>query len=128
MPRWSSVGQRSRGPAGLTGVHSPAMTQRLDEESLRALVEYCADPIAVIAGDGRITYVSPAVEACLGYAPEDVIGTSAFSHVHPDDAPRAHQVSGGGGGGRGADCPGVPRAQAGRGVAVAGGDRGESPR
>ena len=57
--------------------------------SLRSLLQHVIDVVAILDADGTISYVSPAVEAMLGYAPEEVTGTSVFDYVHPDDAERA---------------------------------------
>jgi len=40
--------------------------------------------------EGVVTYVSPNIEAILGYAPEDVVGVPGFwaGHVHADDQDR----------------------------------------
>ena len=47
---------------------------RLSEARFRALVQHAADVIAVLAPDGTVRYVSPAVERVLGYPPGDVVG------------------------------------------------------
>ena len=38
---------------------------------------------------GTIRYLSPSVERVLGYAPEEMVGTSTAEYVHPDDVQRA---------------------------------------
>ena len=43
----------------------------------------------VTGPDGTIRYLSPSVERVLGYAPEEVVGTSTAEYVHPDDVQRA---------------------------------------
>ena len=53
------------------------------------LVQNALDVIGVLDADGTLRYVSPAVEAMLGYAPEEVVGTEVFDYVHPDDLVRA---------------------------------------
>lgn len=42
----------------------------------------------MLAADGAIVYESASLEHLLGYPPESVVGQSAFSFVHPEDAPR----------------------------------------
>ena len=59
--------------------------QLANEERLRLLVQNAADVIAVIDGEGIVTYVSPSVTRMLGFEPAGLIGTSAFDFVHPDD-------------------------------------------
>src|SRR5215468_12439327 len=55
------------------------------EARLRALLQYSSDVITVLAVDGTVLYNSPAVHPVLGYAPEELLGRSAFEFVHPDD-------------------------------------------
>ncbi len=63
-------------------------TIRQREEYFRSLIENGLDMIAVVAADGTIQYQSPSSQV-LGYLPNDVIGTSIFDFVHPDDAESA---------------------------------------
>jgi PAS domain S-box-containing protein len=58
------------------------------EEYFRTLTENVSDIIAIVDADAVIGYVSPSVERWLGYPAAEVIGTVAFSCVHPDDLPR----------------------------------------
>lgn len=44
------------------------------EAQLRALMESSTDVLTVSGPDGRLTYVSPAVERAMGYRPADLIG------------------------------------------------------
>ncbi len=59
------------------------------EESYRNLLQHVLDVVAILEADGTLRYVSPGVEAMLGYTPEEVIGTGVFDYVHPDDLERA---------------------------------------
>jgi PAS domain S-box-containing protein len=64
------------------------MSQRLfidHPELFRLLVENSRDIIAEVTLDGTVTYGSPNVEAVLGYALEELLHTSVFALVHPDD-------------------------------------------
>lgn len=56
------------------------------EERFRALIEHARDVIAVLAADGTIEYVSPAITSLLGYRPEDLLGHIDCQYLHPDDA------------------------------------------
>jgi PAS domain S-box-containing protein len=47
------------------------------------------DVIGVLEEDGTVRHVSPSVRAVLGYRPEEVVGTSVFDYIHPDDVQRA---------------------------------------
>ena len=62
------------------------------EERFRSLVQHASDIITVLDADGMIRYESPAVEKVLGYRPEDLIGTNAFSYLHPDDRERVARI------------------------------------
>ena len=51
------------------------------------LAENTSDLVCEMAADGNMVYVSPSYRLVLGYEPESLLGTSAFSLVHPDDLP-----------------------------------------
>jgi len=55
------------------------------ERRFRALIEKSSDAIALVDRTGRMLYLSPSVREVQGYAPEELIGRSAFELVHPDD-------------------------------------------
>ena len=55
------------------------------EARFRALVQRSSDVTVVLDADARVTYVSPAVEALVGAAPEIVVGQTALNWVRPDD-------------------------------------------
>ncbi len=59
--------------------------RRASEQRFRALIEHSADGIGVVGADGRLSYLSPAIHAVLGYAPEALLGRDPFDFVHPDD-------------------------------------------
>jgi len=59
------------------------------EVRFRSLVQNASDLVAVVGPDGTARYVSPAIQHVLGYRPEDVIGTSVFDRIHPDDLSHA---------------------------------------
>ncbi|HEX8616994.1 MAG TPA: PAS domain S-box protein [Thermoanaerobaculia bacterium] len=65
--------------------------RRAEEERIasvakfRALVEHTYDVIYLCDGDGRFTYVSPAITRVLGYPPEELLGRRPLDFVHPDD-------------------------------------------
>ena len=50
----------------------------------QALVENAVDIISLTDVNGIITYVSPALEKVTGFTPEEMIGTSFFSIMHPE--------------------------------------------
>jgi len=65
---------------------------RRSEERFRSLVRNVSDIITVLEADGTIRYESPSIERVLRYEPEELIGTSAFDYVHPEDAERVQSV------------------------------------
>ncbi len=58
------------------------------EGFFRSLLRSVPDVVAVVDADGALRYVSPAVEAMLGCAAEEIINTEVFDYVHPDDVER----------------------------------------
>ncbi|HVS65852.1 MAG TPA: PAS domain S-box protein [Thermoanaerobaculia bacterium] len=61
------------------------------EGRLRALIESVSEVIAVLDEDGRVRYVSPAIEKVLGYAPAERVEMNAYHLVHPDDVSRVRR-------------------------------------
>ncbi|HXU19594.1 MAG TPA: PAS domain S-box protein [Verrucomicrobiae bacterium] len=55
------------------------------EELFRLISENAADMIAVVDGDGKRLYNSPAYERILGYTTEELQSTSSLDQIHPDD-------------------------------------------
>jgi len=51
-----------------------------------SIADYLGDMISAHAPDGTYRYVSAASKELLGYEPDELIGTSAYDHFHPDDA------------------------------------------
>jgi diguanylate cyclase (GGDEF)-like protein/PAS domain S-box-containing protein len=62
---------------------------RQSEERFRSLVQNSSDVITVVDDTGTITYVTPSIERVLGYRPDELVGTSGFGHIHPDDVAAA---------------------------------------
>ena len=63
-------------------------TLRESEKRYRDLVENLAEVIYAADSNGAVTYVSPAVESLIGYAPSEVIGSHFEKYIHQDDLPR----------------------------------------
>ncbi len=59
------------------------------EKYFRALTENALDAVAVVSGEGTISYESPSFKRMLGYELEDRKGKNSFELVHPDDLPKA---------------------------------------
>lgn len=58
---------------------------RWSAETFRAIVETIPEVVWSTDLDCTVLYVSPAVEAVLGYRPEELIGANARDLLHPDD-------------------------------------------
>ncbi|MEL6769508.1 MAG: PAS domain S-box protein [Bacteroidota bacterium] len=68
--------------------HKEAQEQlQRSEERFRALVRHSSDIIVVLAAEGRIEYVSPAIGPMLGVSPRSQIGQPYARFLHPDDQP-----------------------------------------
>ncbi len=55
------------------------------EQRFRALVENSSDAITLLDAQGTITYASQSIRGLLGYAPEELVETSAFDYLHSED-------------------------------------------
>ena len=55
------------------------------EERYRGLIENMNDLIVEVDEEGNYCYISPNYETLSGYSVVDEVGTSIFTHVHPDD-------------------------------------------
>jgi PAS domain S-box-containing protein len=58
---------------------------RRGEERFRLLTENSTDVVTRESSDGTWLYVSPASRRLLGYEPEELVGRSAWSLLHPED-------------------------------------------
>ncbi len=88
----SAILDRDGNPRALIGVVRDVSERRRADEALRRseehfrhLIESAPDLITVIEPSGEIRYQSPSVLRTLGYAPEEVVGTSIWQLIHPDD-------------------------------------------
>ena len=62
----------------------------------KAVAENSNDLISTHKRDGNFIYVSPSVISLLGYTPEELIGKSPYSLIHPEsfnDVEKAHEAS-----------------------------------
>jgi PAS domain S-box-containing protein len=63
-----------------------------NEKRFRALIENNADAITLLDAKGLTIYDSPAAPGMMGYAPGELIGSSAFDLVYPDDLPMVRDL------------------------------------
>jgi len=62
------------------------------EEKYRLIVENSRDLIYTLNTAGEFVYISPSVTSILGYSPQDLIGCSFISYIHPDDLPVVQEI------------------------------------
>jgi PAS domain S-box-containing protein len=55
------------------------------EAHFRALIENSAEGVAILSAEGKVIYIAPSYERLSGYPIEEIVGGSAFSHIHPED-------------------------------------------
>jgi PAS domain S-box-containing protein len=80
-------------PSGETYLLRPAQEHlRQNEGRLQALIGSIADVITVVNHGGTILFQSTAVTKVLGYGPEELLGTSIFEFVHPDDLAKVYSA------------------------------------
>ena len=60
---------------------------KIDLKYLDKLIRYSQDVLAVFNEQGKELFVSPSVEKTLGYSPEEMIRSSGWHLIHPDDLP-----------------------------------------
>jgi len=56
-----------------------------NEQRLRRLIENGAEIITIVSKSGERLFLSENVEKITGYSPDELIGGSTFSLIHPDD-------------------------------------------
>jgi len=64
---------------------------RESEEYFKEIIENSSDIVVVINKNGDIKYCTGSIERYSGYKPEELIGKSAFTFIHPDDIKRASE-------------------------------------
>jgi PAS domain S-box-containing protein len=62
---------------------------RRQEDHFRRLTENASNIVHTVDASGSISYISPAVERVLGFAPRELVGRPSAALVHPADAERA---------------------------------------
>jgi len=62
-------------------------SQALNESSdqFRQMVENSHDILTIRDADGRVRYISPSIHSVLGYQQEEIIGSTGFELLHPED-------------------------------------------
>ncbi len=81
----SVLGPSSGGKtASYEGPHVPTFSG----ESVARLAAYLTDVVCHVAADGTLLYVSPSCREMLGYSADELVGTSGYLNIHPDDRQR----------------------------------------
>jgi PAS domain S-box-containing protein len=62
------------------------------EQRFRRLADNAPDMITESRLDGTLTYVSSACQAITGYSPEELVGQTSFSLMHPEDADKVRAM------------------------------------
>lgn len=70
----------------------PAADPAADLANYKFLAEHARDVISRSDAQGRVVFVSPSVEALLGFKPEELVGRTGRDFVHPDDLPIVAEV------------------------------------
>jgi PAS domain S-box-containing protein len=55
------------------------------DAGFRSIIEHSPDITAIFDANGTCQYFSPALEAVLGFRPEEMLGRSGFENIHPED-------------------------------------------
>jgi PAS domain S-box-containing protein len=63
-------------------------TLEANERRFRALIEHSTDVFCLVNTDVAVEYISPSVEAVLGYPPDVLLGDAIFGIIHEPDVPR----------------------------------------
>ncbi len=69
----------------ITHRHEIELGRRATEARFRALVQNSSDVVLVLDENINITFASPSVTPVFGFAEQDVVGTSGWDFVHPED-------------------------------------------
>lgn len=68
-------------------------TIRESQEKFQGLVETMYDCVWEVDTQGHYTYVSPRIQAILGYQPHELLGLTPFDVMTPDDARRVGEIA-----------------------------------
>jgi len=65
--------------------HDRQAERLASERRFRALIDHCADAVAILDRQAVVQYISPAATRILGYDRGSYIGEHTFEIIHPDD-------------------------------------------
>lgn len=94
-PRFSPDGH-FQGYAGaiidISTQHNALQELAHSEAMHRLLTENSSDLISHHGLDGKLVNISPASRRVLGFAPAEMVGSTVYEHVHPDDVIAMHAM------------------------------------
>ena len=97
--RWLRITERRTADGGtvsvsvdITELKRAEAAMALSEERFRRLAINAPDMISESRLDGVLTYVSPASLAITGFTPEELVGQTFASVMHPDDAAKVLEM------------------------------------
>ena len=76
----------------ITLYHQAEAALQRREQYFRQLTENVSDVIGLLTADGLIKYLNPTVVRLLGFAPQELVGTSFFALVHPSEVETLRQL------------------------------------
>ena len=86
---------------GILGIGTDISERRRNEQALlqinlrhSAMISNISDVIGIVGADGLMKYKSPNIARHFGWLPEDRIGTSGLSCIHPDEIEYAQKSIG----------------------------------
>jgi PAS domain S-box-containing protein len=65
---------------------------RETEERFRLMVENSHDIMTVRDADGKVRYTSPSIDRIMGYTQEQMVGTTGFELIHPEERSRVENA------------------------------------
>ena len=78
--------------ANIPELHERLTSLEREVLRLRSLIETTSDWVWEVDREGVYTYASPEIERLLGYAPDEVLGKSAFDFMLPDERTRVKSL------------------------------------
>jgi len=76
----------------LTARRAAKLALAESEQRYRRLANNAPDMVSESTLDGVLTYVSPACQAVTGFTAEELVGRTAFSLMHPEDAEKVRAM------------------------------------
>lgn len=63
-----------------------------EKERYQLIAENSTDMISRQSPEGDYIYVSPACKQLTGFSPDEMVGSSAYEYIHPDDSEKIQEV------------------------------------